>query len=240
MLSLASVFSGGPKAPAPGSTKPVCAGLALLTRKPMHFEWWLRYHMALGISHFFIHVEDTPELLPLLQSEPYRSRVSLTRKEDEGAFKDNYWTLQDRQRFHVNSSLARCREMGIDWLFHVDDDELIWLDKPFRDIVAAAPRGATNITFSNLEAIPTTTEAVNFFEHIHTFTKRRMLAYVNGKPVGRTLPTVKLDGPHRFSARTAPCACACAGGRARALTAAARARRTPAPRPQAARRMRFQ
>lgn len=210
MLSLASVFSGGPKVPAAGSTKAVSAGLALLTRKPMHFEWWLHYHMALGVSHFFIHVEDTPELLHLLQREPYRSRVTVSEKGDNSSFKDNYWTLQDRQRFHVNQSLARCREMGIEWLFHVDDDELIWLDKPFREIVAAAPRGVTNITFTNLEAIPTTIEPVNYFEHIHSFTKKRMLAYVNGKPVGRTLSSVKLDGPHRFSARACACQqCAC-------------------------------
>mmetsp|Transcript_15654 Transcript_15654/g.39845 ORF Transcript_15654/g.39845 Transcript_15654/m.39845 type:complete len:432 (-) Transcript_15654:76-1371(-) len=196
-LSLASVFSGGPKAPS--SVKPMGSAISLLTRKPLHFEWWLNYHMSLGISHFFVHIEDTPELLPLLQSEPYRSRVTISQKGADSHFRDNYWTLQDRQRHHVNQSLGKCRELGIDWLFHVDDDELIWLDKPLREIVAGAPRGATNITFSNLEAIPTTIEPVNFFEHIRWFTKKRMLAYVNGKPVGRTLASVKLDGPHRFS-----------------------------------------
>lgn len=181
-----------------------CAALALLTRKPLHFEWWLNYHIELGISHFFIHVEDTPELVPLLQSERYGPLISMTVKEEAKHFKDNYWTLQDRQRAHVNASLERCRSMGIEWLFHVDDDELIWLDKPFREIVAAAPKGTTNLTFSNLEAIPTTMEAVNYFEHIHTFTKKRMLAYVNGKPAGRATPGTKLDGPHRFSAWPPP------------------------------------
>jgi hypothetical protein len=198
-LSLAHVFAGGPKAPAGGSSKPAYAALSLLTRKPLHFEWWLHYHMALGISHFFIHIEDTPELMPFLQQQPYASVVTVSHKGDERHFKDNYWTLQDRQRAHVNASLAKCREMGIDWLFHVDDDELIWLDRPFRDIVASAPKGTTNLTFTNLEAIPTTIEPLNYFEHIRTFTKRRMLAYVNGKPAGRTLASVKLDGPHRFS-----------------------------------------
>lgn len=199
-LSLASVFSPSPKLPMPGSGKPpVAAGLALLTRKPLHFEWWLHYHIRLGICHFFIHIEDTPELLPFLQAEPYRSLVTVTQKGDSGPFKDNYWTLQDRQRAHVNHSLARCRDFGIEWLFHVDDDELIWLDRPFREIVASAPRGSTNLTFSNLEAIPTSVEPGNYFQQIRTFTKKRMLAYVNGKPAGRTLSSVKLDGPHRFS-----------------------------------------
>jgi hypothetical protein len=248
-LSLTSVFSGAPKAPAPGSTKPVAAGLALLTRKPLHFEWWLHYHITLGISHFFIHIEDTPELVPFLQTEPYRSLVTISEKADGGAFKDNYWTLQDRQRAHVNSSLAKCRERGIDYLFHVDDDELIWLDKPFRDIVASAPKGTTNLMFPNLEAIPTALDPGNYFEHIHSFTKKRMLAYVNGKPAGRTLSTVKLDGPHRFSARDRPtdrpsrhhARASRTGGRRRALVgliacapSPSRRRRAPAARAQAA------
>mmetsp|Transcript_3559 Transcript_3559/g.10221 ORF Transcript_3559/g.10221 Transcript_3559/m.10221 type:complete len:442 (+) Transcript_3559:140-1465(+) len=199
-MSLAGMFSGQPKPPAAGTTRPATAALALLTRKPLYFDWWLDYHITLGISHFFIHVEDTPELLTFLDSEPYKSLVTVTRKgEGEGHFRDNYWTLQDRQRAHVNASLARCREMGIDWLFHVDDDEVIWLEKPFREIVAQAPKATTNITFTNLEAIPTTTDPVNYFEHIRTFTKKRMLAYVNGKPAGRAVAGTKLDGPHRFS-----------------------------------------
>lgn len=220
-LSLSSMFSSSHGRSQQGAQQPpppASAALALLTRKPLHFEWWLRYHMQLGICHFFIHVEDTPELLPLLASEPYRGVVTISQKGDASHFKDNYWTLQDRQRAHVNTSLARAREMGIEWLFHVDDDELIWLDKPFAEVVAAAPKGTTNITFSNLEAIPTTVEPVNYFEHIHSFTKKRMLAYVNGKPVGRTVPETKLDGPHRF------CACRRAARRGAARRGAARAR----------------
>ena len=42
--------------------------ITLMTRKPHRFEWWLRYHLSLGICHVFVHVEDTPELLPLLAS----------------------------------------------------------------------------------------------------------------------------------------------------------------------------
>jgi len=194
---LAGLF-GSPTAGATDGPR-ACAGLALLTRKPLHFSWWMDYHIALGISHFFIHVEDTPELLPLLQSAPYRDLVTISVKGDASHFKDNYWTLQDRQRAHVNAALALCRAKGIDWLFHVDDDELIWLDRPFAQIVAGVPKGVTNLTFSNLEAIPTTMEPVNYFEHIEGFTKKRMLAYVNGKPAGRTVVGTKLDGPHRFS-----------------------------------------
>ena len=31
--------------------------ITLMTRKPHRFEWWLRYHLSLGICHVFVHVE---------------------------------------------------------------------------------------------------------------------------------------------------------------------------------------
>ena len=42
-------------------------GIVLMTRRPHRFDFWLAYHRALGISHFFVHVEDTPALLEELR-----------------------------------------------------------------------------------------------------------------------------------------------------------------------------
>ena len=38
-----------------------------MTRKPHRFEWWLHYHLSLGICHFFIHGAprtDAPKSAP--------------------------------------------------------------------------------------------------------------------------------------------------------------------------------
>ena len=53
-----------PKPPEPS----LKVGIVLMTRKPHRFDYWLRYHRSLGIAHVYVHVEDTPELVALLQT----------------------------------------------------------------------------------------------------------------------------------------------------------------------------
>lgn len=67
------------------SSSELKVGIALMTRQPHRFDWWLRYHRSLGVHHVFVHVEDSPELLPLLQSDEFESFVSIVAKSgDEG------------------------------------------------------------------------------------------------------------------------------------------------------------
>ena len=113
--------------------------ITLMTRKPHRFDWWLRYHKSLGVCHVFIHVEDTPELLELLDSDEFRGFVTVTSGED--ASPDNYYTLQQRQEAQVRRSLKLCRVQRIPWLLHIDDDEILHLDVPFSAIAHHAPEG---------------------------------------------------------------------------------------------------
>ena len=113
--------------------------ITLMTRKPHRFDWWLRYHKSLGVCHFFIHCEDTPELLELLDSDEFRGFVTVTSGED--ASPDNYYTLQQRQEAQVRRSLKLCRVQRIPWLLHIDDDEILHLDVPFSAIAHHAPEG---------------------------------------------------------------------------------------------------
>ena len=60
-------------------------GIVLMTRKPHRFDYWLRYHRALGICHVFVHVEDTPDLPALLQTVEYADFVTVTVGSDKSA-----------------------------------------------------------------------------------------------------------------------------------------------------------
>ena len=108
--------------------------ITLMTRKPHRFEWWLRYHLSLGICHVFVHVEDTPELLPLLASAEFAPFVTVTHVSEHNELNNpkngNYYTLMERQEAQVLRSLDECPRHGIDWLFHIDDDELLHLEVP--------------------------------------------------------------------------------------------------------------
>lgn len=178
--------------------------ITLMTRKPHRFDWWLRYHRSLGIYHVFVHVEDTPELFDLLSSDEFRDFVTVTSGSDNSVdaynphSPDNYYTLMQRQERQVKRSVAECKQRGIDWIFHVDDDELLYFDEPFSKIVDSLPPGVGCIVLVNIEAVPKALSADCVFEEIDVFTQHKMLAYRNGKSAGRTVDT-NWHGPHRFT-----------------------------------------
>lgn len=178
--------------------------ISLMTRKPHHFDWWLRYHLSLGICHVFVHVEDTPELLPMLASAEFAPFVTVTHVSAHDAQKNsangNYYTLMQRQEAQVRRSLDECPRHGIDWLFHIDDDELIHLEVPFAQLVQEAGPGCACIVLQNVEGIPRKPDYENIFEEIDLFCLdiHSLLAYANGKSAGRCGFCTWL-GPHRFT-----------------------------------------
>ncbi len=179
-------------------------GITLMTRKPHCFDWWLRYHRSLGIHHVFVHVEDTPELLPLLNSDEFAGFVTVTTGSDGSLdthkvdSADNYYTLMARQERQVRRSMALCRERGYDWLFHVDDDELLHFSVPFSTLADTLPMGVSCMVLVNIEACPKNLGSECVFEDIKTFSQHKMLAYRNGKSAGRVIDS-NWHGPHRFT-----------------------------------------
>ena len=100
--------------------------------------------------------------------------------------------------------------MGIDWTFHVDDDELLYFDVPFSKIVDGLAPGVTCVVLVNIEAVPRSLSPECVFEDIEVFTQHKMLAYRNGKSAGK-VDLADWHGPHRFtgSYHVVPVARAC-------------------------------
>ena len=198
-------FSAAPAA-RPRESTPFRLSSHTCTPPPLslHTHRWLRYHRSMGVYHVFVHVEDTPELIPLLQSEEFADFVTVTTGNDKSediynpTSNDNYYTLMQRQERQVRRSVSESRSMGIDWLFHVDDDELLYFDTPFSRIVDGLAPGVTCIVLVNIEAVPKSLSSECVFEDIEVFTQHKMLAYRNGKSAGR-VPDSDWHGPHRFT-----------------------------------------
>ena len=172
----------------------VKVAIACLMRKPVDLPLWFRHHTNMGVSLFFIRLEDTPGLddyFALRKDVIYEVAQS-----DKSG--DNYKTLQDRQKKFVNQSLVKAREAGVDWLFHIDADELLHGSLTVLDELDA---GIQTIKIENAEAI--------FSEGSETcFSADKFLrcgkgapcrSYVNGKAAGRCVRDVALAGPHDFS-----------------------------------------
>ena len=225
-----SATSSGRKQPSEGSSStPTCStlkvGVALMTREPHCFDWWLRYHRSLGIDHIFVHVEDSPELLVLLGTPEFSAFVTVTNLSDKDDSRDeerrqqqqqplppgaqvqresNYYSLIERQERHIRRSTQLAKQKGIDWLFHVDDDELLHFTVPMSTLIADLAPGTTCLALINLEAVPTSSSSACVFEEIKTFTLHKMNAYRNGKAAGalQAVHGGEWCGPHRF---TGPC-----------------------------------
>ena len=242
--ALESGISGGvtPSAQQQGdgssaSSRPLRVAITLMTRAPHRFDWWLRYHRSLGVCHVFVHVEATPELLPLLASEEFAGFVTVTSTSTgdagtgtgagdgtgtgpslgtsglgngassatggtgvDGELANNYHTLMERQESQVRSSMQKARAMGIDWLFHIDDDELLHLDVPFAELVRGLDPTVTCLVLVNIEAVPSGELSPHcVFTSTDTFTLHRMQAYRNGKAAGNLRAKTGWKGPHRFA-----------------------------------------
>lgn len=177
------------------SDPPVCGvAIALMMRNPVDLPLWLKHHRNLGVRCFFIRLEDSPSWIDFLESQP--DVVLEVSRSDE---KNNYETIMHRQLRFVDKSLARAAAMGgdIEWVFHVDADELLYGSLAFLDMVDPSYKV---VTIKNVEAIFDGKEESCFsarkFVVCEQSTECR--AYANGKSGGRVGPGISLMGPHNF------------------------------------------
>ena len=126
-----------------------------MTKKPTSLQRWLRYHReALLVEKFYLRVEDTPDLEPLLTSEPWARLVDAT-------FHSNTvrdWSEQtSRQSEHVRDAIKKARRDGCTLLLHIDDDEMLFvpggLQALRRELHRATDTGAFNMHALTLEAL---------------------------------------------------------------------------------------
>ena len=186
---------------------------ATLMRKPIDLPLWLKYHRKMGIMRFYIRLEDSPSWEEYLKNMP--DVVLEVGSSDKSG--NNYSTLIDRQRTYVNQTLRLIRESApeIDWLIHIDSDELLygdiselgWLPDTDPDGSKVGERGSNTfvktVKFENAEAVfeddnqETCFSAKNF---LRCGRNAPCKSYVNGKSAGRAQdPEVNLAGPHDFA-----------------------------------------
>jgi len=167
--------------------------IIVFMRKPIDLSLWLKHHRELGITKFYIRVEDTPELESYLKLQP-DVWLEMGDSDKNG---DNYQTLFDRQVVFINNILDIAKQDNIDWVFNVDVDELLHGSLKILDEL---PEKINCLVIQNAEAIFSENEttcfsAVKFLRCAHGAPCR---AYANGKSGARVVDGVKSTGVHRF------------------------------------------
>lgn len=165
-----------------------------MMKNPKNIETWLEIHRHLGIQRFYIRLEDTPELINVLKSQP---DVSLDISNSTGV--NEYVEIQNRQAKMVDKALVDARKDGLDWLIHIDSDEIL---KGNLEEIANLPETTRTFWMQNYEALYNSvpTEEDNCFraKKFADCSIDHCVSYVNGKGGGRTKSDVSSNGPHRF------------------------------------------
>ena len=95
----------------------VNVGIISVMYKPKNIETWLQLHRDLGISHFYIRLEDTPDLIDYLKSQP-----DITLEIGSSSAANQYNSIMDRQLKMANDALKLCKNDDISWLIQIDCD----------------------------------------------------------------------------------------------------------------------
>jgi len=191
-------------------------GIISSQRQPPDAFDWMRYHVDVGIDAFYIVFEDTPVLPDQLQlhaqalSREKGRRITLyteTRGVDR-AKEDNYTDLMTRQADWVDRMIVKAHADGVDWVFHIDDDEILYPGSQtgrstWPEVLKSVPSTCASIHMQNWEAFSPsqpksswlTDDGVRFLPQkcAHLFS-----AYANGKSGSRTMPGQSSHGPHHF------------------------------------------
>ncbi len=173
--------------------RPSTTTIASVMKDPVDVDAWLEHHRRLGVSSFYIRLEDSSnEMFDRL------SRQTDVMLERGTSGVDNYTSLMDRQIDFVNHVLDEAPRGCV--VFAIDSDEL--LAGSFRFLRAALADGRTSFKLENAEAVYDGTEKACFetkkFRPCWAGAKCR--SYGNGKAGGVAgAEGVSCIGPHDFS-----------------------------------------
>jgi len=147
----------------------------------------MSYHLNMGIDHMFLFFDnpDHPSI-PALEGHP---RITAVRCDagywPGGAVKRQKLTLHERQWFNANKALGWAREREIDWIAHIDSDELLYYPGRLHQAFESLPASIEVVRFRVYEAIPEQLEYDHPFAHIRYFRVGPMRPTVKTRP--RTL-----------------------------------------------------
>jgi hypothetical protein len=131
---------------------------------------FVAYYLNSGVEHLFLYFDDPHDavastlgglsnVIVQVCTEAHYARMGVA----VGA------AIEERQRANANEALERARGDGIDWLIHVDSDELVHAERGIARALSRVPPNVDVVTFSLLEAVPSRHEYELPFREISAF-----------------------------------------------------------------------
>ncbi|KAJ0792622.1 putative glycosyltransferase-like KOBITO 1 [Helianthus annuus] len=203
---------------------------------------WMFYHKVLGVGTFFLFVEGkavSPTVSKVLESIPGVRVIYRTKELEEQQANSRIWNetwlssffykpcnyeLFVKQSLNMEMAIVMARDSGMDWILHLDTDELIHpagageysLRKLLRDI----PSDVDMVVFPNYESSVERDDIKDPFIEVSMFKRNYdhlpkdtyfgmykestrgnpnyFLTYGNGKSVARVQDHLRPNGAHRW------------------------------------------
>jgi len=113
------------------------------------------YHLRTGVDRMYLFFDDPgDEALPVLRNYAQLTCVPCN---------DTHWTnlgvedissVQQRQRANATYAFRKAEEEGIDWVVHIDSDELLRTPKPANEYFSTVSPGVDVVLLPVMEAVP--------------------------------------------------------------------------------------
>ncbi|XP_062230558.1 glycosyltransferase-like KOBITO 1 [Phragmites australis] len=203
---------------------------------------WLYYHKVIGVSHFILFVEGVaakPAVTSVLESIRgvkviYRTK-ELKEKQDRSRIWNETWLagffykpcnyeLFVKQSLNMEMAIVMARDAGMDWIIHLDTDELIHpagaREYSLRRLLLDVPDNVDMVIFPNYESSIEQDDIKDPFTEVSMFKKNYdhlpkdtyfglykeaargnpnyFLTYGNGKSAARVQEHLRPNGAHRW------------------------------------------
>ncbi|KAH0726033.1 hypothetical protein KY284_001898 [Solanum tuberosum] len=203
---------------------------------------WMFYHKVIGVTSFLLFVEGkaaSPDVSKVLESIPGVKVIYRTRKLEEQQAKSRIWNetwlssffykpcnyeLFVKQSLNMEMAIVMARDAGMDWIIHLDTDELIHpagaREYSLRQLLLDVPSNVDMVIFPNYESSVERDDIKDPFTEVSMFKKNYdhlmkdtyfgmykeatrgnpnyFLTYGNGKAAARVQDHLRPNGAHRW------------------------------------------
>lgn len=134
---------------------PSVATVTTINARVAQTRAFVGYHLRAGIDHMFLYFDDPrDESIPRLRS---KERVTCVRCDEEhwknrGVASDA--PIQTKQMSNATEAFRHARRAEIEWLVHLDGDELLHAPGSLKGLFQASPAQADVLVFPTKEAAP--------------------------------------------------------------------------------------
>ncbi|KAG9132520.1 hypothetical protein Leryth_008442 [Lithospermum erythrorhizon] len=203
---------------------------------------WMFYHKVIGVSTFFLFVEGkaaSPDVSKVLESIPGVKVIYRTKELEEQQARSRIWNetwlssffykpcnyeLFVKQSLNMEMAIVMAREAGMDWIIHLDTDELLHpagtKEYSLRQLLSDVPSNVDIVIFPNYESSVERDDVKEPFTEVSMFKKNfdhltkevyfamykeatrdnpnYFLTYGNGKSAARIQDHLRPNGAHRW------------------------------------------